>query len=98
MIKARKTGTNWTRLKHMTDAKIRAGIRRDPDARATDGEFLKKARLVMPTRAPRRRNSDNATAERDVAAEILEGLDDASKYLSGRKKRMRATKVWGPRR
>jgi len=82
----------------MTDAEIRAGIRRDPDARATDGEFLKKARLVVPARARWRRNSDNTIGERDVAAEVLEGLGDASKYLSGRKKRLRATKVWGPRR
>ena len=43
-----KTGTDWARLERMTDAEIRAGIARDPDARPTDAEFWKKARLVMP--------------------------------------------------
>ena len=43
-----KIGTDWARLQRMTDAEIRAGVRRDPDARATDAEFWKKGRLVMP--------------------------------------------------
>jgi len=32
----------------MTDAQIRAAIKRDPDARPTDAAFWKRARLVMP--------------------------------------------------
>ena len=32
----------------MTDAEIRAGIKRDPDARTTDAAFWKNARLVLP--------------------------------------------------
>jgi len=43
-----KTRTDWARLERMTDAEIRAGIRRDPDARPTDAEFWKTGRLVMP--------------------------------------------------
>ncbi len=34
----------------MTDAEIRKGIVSDPDARATDVEFWKRAKLVWPSR------------------------------------------------
>ena len=41
-------GTDWRRLKRATPASIRKGIETDPDARATDTEFWKRAKLVMP--------------------------------------------------
>ena len=41
-------GTNWTRLRRMSDAKIRKGLKSDPDARATDVEFWKNAKVVWP--------------------------------------------------
>lgn len=44
----RKTGTDWERLRAMTDAEIRAGIESDPDASATDETFWQGARVVMP--------------------------------------------------
>jgi hypothetical protein len=47
---ARKTRTDWPRLKRMTDAQIRAATKRDPDARPTDAAFWKRARLVMAER------------------------------------------------
>jgi len=34
----------------MSDAQIRAGIARDPDAWATDAAFWKRAKLVLPER------------------------------------------------
>ena len=34
----------------MTEADIRAGIEADPDARATDDEFWKTAKVVLPVR------------------------------------------------
>jgi len=43
------TGTNWTRLRGMSAAAIRKGIAADPDARATDEQFWKTAKVVMPT-------------------------------------------------
>ena len=46
--KSRKTGTDWARLKRMTDAEISAAIKRDPDARETTPEFLRGGRVVDP--------------------------------------------------
>jgi uncharacterized protein (DUF4415 family) len=42
-------GSNWERLRSQSDGRIRRGIERDPDARPTDADFWKKARVVMPT-------------------------------------------------
>lgn len=44
----RRAGTDWERLRAMTDAQIRDGIESDPDARATDEAFWQGARIVMP--------------------------------------------------
>jgi len=41
-------GTKWRRLRRASSAGIRKGIEADPDARATDTEFWKQAKLVMP--------------------------------------------------
>ena len=46
--KRRKTGTDWEALNRLSDADIRAGIDGDPDARATDENFWKDARVVLP--------------------------------------------------
>jgi uncharacterized protein (DUF4415 family) len=42
-------GTDWAKLRRRTAASIRKGIAADPDARATDAEFWKSAKVVMPT-------------------------------------------------
>lgn len=42
-------GSNWKRLRSQSDSRIPARIERDPDARPTDADFWKKARVVMPT-------------------------------------------------
>jgi len=46
----RSTGTDWDRVHRMSDGELRQGIESDPDARATDEEFWKKARVVWPSR------------------------------------------------
>ena len=43
-----KTGTDWERLRRMTDEEIRAGILADPDDHPTDAEFWKNAKVVWP--------------------------------------------------
>ena len=44
----RKTGTDWEALSRLSAADLRAGIDSDPDAHATDENFWKDARLVLP--------------------------------------------------
>jgi len=44
----RRTRTNWPRLRRMSAAAIRKGLRSDPDARPTDARFWKTAKVVMP--------------------------------------------------
>jgi len=43
------TGTDWNRLRRMSASVIRKGIAADPDAHATDEQFWKTAKVVMPT-------------------------------------------------
>ena len=43
-------GTNWDRLDAKTDAEIRAGIEKDPDAHPTDDAFWEGGIVVMPER------------------------------------------------
>ena len=45
----RARGANWDRLRRMSAAAIRKGIEADPDAHATDEQFWKTAKVVMPT-------------------------------------------------
>ncbi len=40
--------TDWDKLRRITPAKIRKGIKADPDARSTDAAFWKTAKVVMP--------------------------------------------------
>ena len=46
----RGTGTDWNKLRHMSDAQVRRGISSNPDVRPTDEEFWKDAKVVWPTR------------------------------------------------
>jgi uncharacterized protein (DUF4415 family) len=41
--------TNWPRLRRQTPAAIRKGIAADPDARPTDAQFWKSAKVVLPS-------------------------------------------------
>ncbi len=43
------SGTNWGKLRRMSATTIRKGIAADPDAHATDEEFWKSAKVIMPT-------------------------------------------------
>ncbi|VFM96236.1 MAG: Uncharacterized conserved protein, DUF4415 family [Candidatus Kentron sp. G] len=43
-------GTDWEKLRAMTDADIRAGIESDNDAMPTDGAFWESAQVVLPRR------------------------------------------------
>jgi len=45
----RTRSTDWDLLRGLSAAAIRKGIAADPDARATDEEFWKTAKVVMPT-------------------------------------------------
>jgi len=45
-----RTSTDWNTLRRMSDAEVRKGIESDPDARATDEEFWKHAKVVWPSR------------------------------------------------
>ena len=46
----RGAGTNWNKLRHISDGEIRRGIASDSDVRPTDEEFWKDATVVWPTR------------------------------------------------
>ena len=44
------TGTDWKRLRNMSDAEIRAAIELDSDAMPTDEAFWESAKVVLPHR------------------------------------------------
>ena len=46
--KHKAKGTDWEALRRMDDAEIHASVTADPDARPTDADFWKTAKLVMP--------------------------------------------------
>ena len=48
--KPRSGGTDWNKLRGMSDAAIRRGIEADPDAHPTDEAFWKDAKVVLPSR------------------------------------------------
>jgi uncharacterized protein (DUF4415 family) len=48
-IPKRATGTDWAKLRRLNLGQIRKGIATDPEAHATDEEFWKSAKVVMPT-------------------------------------------------
>jgi uncharacterized protein (DUF4415 family) len=43
-----ETGTDWKRLRSLSDREIRNAIEKDPEARPTDAKFWKKANVVLP--------------------------------------------------
>jgi len=43
-----KTVTDWNSLRSLSDRKIRKGIEKDPEARATDASFWNTAKVVLP--------------------------------------------------
>ena len=43
-----KPGTDWNRLRSQSDIQIGRALEGDPDARPTDAEFWKRARIVRP--------------------------------------------------
>lgn len=45
----RRSGTDWGKLRRVSAATIRKGIAADPEAHATDEEFWRSAKVVMPT-------------------------------------------------
>ncbi len=44
------SGTDWGRLRRVSAATVHKGIAADPDADATDENFWKSAKVVMPAR------------------------------------------------
>jgi uncharacterized protein (DUF4415 family) len=40
--------TDWTRLRSLSDGQVRRALQSDPQARPTDAEFWKQARVVVP--------------------------------------------------
>ncbi|MDD2901099.1 MAG: BrnA antitoxin family protein [Syntrophales bacterium] len=45
-----KRGTDWDRLRQMSDAAMHAAVEADPDAHPTDEAFWEDAKVVMPRR------------------------------------------------
>ena len=43
-----KAGSDWKRVRSLSDARVRQAIKTDPEARPTDADFWKNARVVMP--------------------------------------------------
>jgi uncharacterized protein (DUF4415 family) len=43
-----RSATDWDKLRRMSGASIRKGIASDPDASATDENFWRSARVVLP--------------------------------------------------
>ena len=43
-----KGGTDWKRLRSLTDKEIRNAVEADPEARPTDVIFWKKAKVALP--------------------------------------------------
>jgi len=45
----RPSGTNWKKLRSLSDAAIHKGIESDPDARPSDEQFWKDAKIAWLT-------------------------------------------------
>ena len=43
-----KAGTDWKRVRSLTDRQVRRAIETDPEVRATDDVFWKNAQVVLP--------------------------------------------------
>ena len=67
-----KAASDWKRVRSLSDAQVRRAIQTDPEARATDAEFWKNARVVMP------RAKETITIRLD--ADLLEWLRKQKGY------------------
>jgi len=67
-----KTASDWKRVRSLSDAQVRRAIGTDPEARATDADFWKNARVVMP------RTKETITIRLD--ADLLEWLRKQKRY------------------
>ena len=45
---AKDGATDWKRLRALSDRDIRAAVKTDPEARPTDVDFWKQAKIVLP--------------------------------------------------
>jgi len=45
---AKSESTDWKRLRSLTDKQIRTALETDPEARPTDVNFWKKAKVALP--------------------------------------------------
>ena len=43
-----RTGTDWNRVRALSDHEVSQSVRNDPDAHRTDAAFWKTAHVVMP--------------------------------------------------
>jgi hypothetical protein len=62
-ISKAESGTDWDRLRNMSDEEVHAAVVSDPDAHATDDEFWKTARAVVP---PSKKTHSNLRFRRAV--------------------------------
>ena len=67
-----KAGSDWKRLRSRSDAQVRRAIETAPEARPTDADFWKNARVVMP------RAKETITIRLD--ADLLEWLRKQKRY------------------
>ena len=67
-----KAGSDWKRLRSRSDAQVRRAIETAPEARPTDADFWKNARVVMP------RAKETITIRLD--ADLLEWLRKQKGY------------------
>lgn len=65
-------GTDWDKLRSMSNADIHAAIESDPEATPTDEDFWKTASVVMP--------SHKETITLQLDAEVLEWFRRESNY------------------
>src|SRR5437867_1300389 len=71
-ITSTKAASDWKRVRSLSDSQIRRAIQTDPDVRATDADFWKNARVVMP------RTKETITIRLD--ADLLEWLRKQKRY------------------
>ena len=67
-----KAASDWKRVRALSDAQLRRAVETDPEARPTDADFWKNARVVMP-RA-------KATITIRLDADLLESLRKQKGY------------------
>ena len=85
-----KQGADWNRLRSQSDRQIRRAIEGDPEARPTDAEFWKKARVVIP--------AAKQTITIRLDADILEWLRKQKGYQTRINQLLREAMESKPRR